>query len=529
MEEEWTVDANEALKLLLVRPTESGIERIESFSPKFTYAIFGEDERIFGYKGLKINLLYDARDLRPSISVTSSKKFNAVGEVEAVNIKETMKEFLPPVVFQSRQDYHTALKGISNQWSPPGTLVKTIEKNGETYEVWQGTMADAAVKRMLRRIQVMVLLYIEGGSYIGLKEDGTDQTDAELAKWSVFFIYKKSVSGAPDKHEYTFQGFSTVYDFWMYQLPSPPPSPGRPKTPIQPRVDDDWELPAGVMPLKEMPRRARISQFLILPPYQGKGIGALLYSTIFELHMSSPSTKELTVEDPNEDFDLLRDLCDMKYLRANVPEFAALEVNTSVAVPQKGGILQNGTEISSSGPAGSSSSSAPGGIVDIDGLERLRTKAKIAPRQFWRLVEMHLMSKLPASVRPRADSSTSELETAKGTGTGTATASRADLHAYTLWRLLLKQRLYRRNVTLLAEFETTERILKLNETVDNVEWEYARILERLEGTAGTGSGSSKGAAATANGKRKAPGDEAGGEGGAEGEAPSSKKVRIADD
>ena len=45
--------------------------------------------------------------------------------------------------------------------------------------------------------------------------------------------------------------------------------------------------------------------------------------------------------------------------------------------------------------------------------------------------------------------------------------------------MLLKQRLYRRNATLLGELEITERILKLNETVENVEWEYANILERL--------------------------------------------------
>lgn len=90
-----TANANEALTISLVRPSASATEKLASFNPKFTYPIFGEDERIFGYKGLKINLQYDARNLRPHLSVSSIKKFNAVSEVEAVNVKEVMKEFLP--------------------------------------------------------------------------------------------------------------------------------------------------------------------------------------------------------------------------------------------------------------------------------------------------------------------------------------------------------------------------------------------------------------------------------------------------
>ena len=76
-------------------PSASSIEKVASFKPKFTYPIFGEEERIFGYKGLKVNIQYDARNLRPQLSVSSSKKFNSVGEVEAVDVKEVLKEFLP--------------------------------------------------------------------------------------------------------------------------------------------------------------------------------------------------------------------------------------------------------------------------------------------------------------------------------------------------------------------------------------------------------------------------------------------------
>ncbi|KAI0443856.1 histone acetyltransferase type B catalytic subunit [Xylaria telfairii] len=493
MEDEWTANANEALTISLVKPADSAIEKIISFNPKFTYPIFGEDERIFGYKGLKINLQYDARNLRPHCSVSSSKKFNAVGEVEAVNVREVMKEFLPGVAFQTRSEYETALRDVSDTWAPPGILVKTAEKGGETYEIWRGSLADPAVKQLIRRSQIMALLFIEGGSYIGLEADGKDDPQYSLERWSVFLVYKKQVGpGATGKQEYIFQGFSTVYDFWMYEPPFVS-NAREENAPIQPKVDHSWELPQG--DFAKFARRARISQFIVLPPYQGKGVGALLYDTIFDLYMVDAATKEITVEDPNEDFDFLRDICDLKYLRKNVPEFAALKVNTNTSIPDKGGFLHHNTQISLDNSAGSSTD----GIVDITKLEKMRIKSKIAPRQFWRLVEMHLMSTLPASVRPQADAESMK-----------PPAPKADQKVYTLWRLLLKQRLYRRNVLILGELEITERIIKLNETVNNVEWEYARILERLEPKT-----------TTANGKRKLDGQ-------ADEDMPSSKKARVSD-
>ncbi|KAI1100391.1 acyl-CoA N-acyltransferase [Jackrogersella minutella] len=492
MEDEWTVDANEAITVSLVHPAPPGTEAVERFKPKFTYPIYGENERIFGYKGLKINLRFDARDLRPNLSVSSSRKFTSIGEVEALDIKNTMMEFLPGVAFQSKKDYDRAVNGLPDTWTPPGTLIKTIEKDGDTYEIWHGTLAEPATHQLMKRIQIAVLFYIEGGSFI-VNLEGDDEPESALARWSVFWVYKINPKGG-NKLNYTFQGFATTYKFWSFQPPTPPASPGTQM------VDDSWELPEEDLQY-ELTHRVRISQFLILPPFQGKGLGSMLYNTIFEIAMKTPMTKEVTVEDPNEDFDLLRDLCDIKYLRSNVPEFAQLKVNNTIPIPMKGGLLYHSTHIAPDGV----SLKTNGAIVDIEQLEKLRIKNKIAPRQFWRLVEMHLMSKLPASVRPRSDPETEK-----------PTASESEKHAYTLWRLLLKQRLYRRNVSILGEFEITERIIRLNETLDNVEWEYARILDHLEPKPAVGDTS-----ISAIGKRRLDED-------VDMDSPASKKARVSD-
>ncbi|KAI1781431.1 histone acetyl transferase HAT1-like protein [Hypoxylon cercidicola] len=496
MEDDWTVSANDALTISFVRPGKSSkLEPITSFNPRFTYAIFGDKELVFGYKGLKINLKYDARDLRPNLTVSYTRKFTAVGDVEALDIREKLKEFLPSVAFQSKHDYEQAAKDLPKTWVPPGHLLRTFVKNGETYEIWHGTLNDPAVKQLLQRVQIVALFFIEGATYTGEDSEGNVEPDYCLARWSVFFVYKKEVKQdvSPDP-QYTFQGYSTVYNFWVFQASA---LQGDLKTVLS---GDSQKFDR--LPLEVSSHRMRISQFLILPPFQGKGIGSLLYNTIFEIGMKTQSAMEFAVEDPNEDFDLLRDLCDLKYLRKNVPEFVNLEVNTEVTVPKKGGILHNDTRVTPHREPSGSAVSSSKGIVDLEKLELLRRKTKIAPRQFWRLVEMHLMSKLPESVRPRLDDAEKP------------EASQADKHAYTLWRLVLKQRVYRRNVSQLGEFEVTERILKLNETVANIEWEYAVILGRLESKPPIADNS-----ATNDGKRKLNGVD-------DVDMPSSKKART---
>lgn len=88
-------NANEALTVSLVTPANGQLKTISSFHPKFTYPIFGEEEQIFGYQGLKINLRYNASDMRPQLSTSYGKKFKAIGETEPADIEEMMKDFLP--------------------------------------------------------------------------------------------------------------------------------------------------------------------------------------------------------------------------------------------------------------------------------------------------------------------------------------------------------------------------------------------------------------------------------------------------
>ena len=70
-------------------------------------------------------------------------------------------------------------------------------------------------------------------------------------------------------------------------------------------------------------KRPRIAQFLVLPPFQRRGLGAQLLRSIYRYYQTSPSVVDITVEDPSDDFMLLRfyvDSCLCRKLDSFSPE-----------------------------------------------------------------------------------------------------------------------------------------------------------------------------------------------------------------
>jgi histone acetyltransferase 1 len=364
-------------------------------------------------------------------------------------------------------------------YQPPGELWQTHEAGGETYEIWKGSLADLAVQQVVKRIQVLVPFFIEGGTFIELREP-----EWSLGRWTVFFLYHKKIQTDPKGSPYTFMGYSTTYRYFYFTpLPSPPSSTEKKERICHP-ANLDFQLPLPEVSLSDLRSRSRISQFVILPPFQKGGNGSRLYNSIFDFYLKDSNTVEITVEDPNESFDDMRDLNDLVRLR-KIAEFAALRVNADIDIRVKGPV--------------------PRDIVSIVELDNIRLRLKIAPRQFARLVEMQLLSLIPINIRQSL---------VLGQPTGAAPDLKAKQHEYRLWQLYTKQRLYRRNKDALIQLERAERIDKLEAALGAVEADYDRLLSILEERA-----NSKG---SQNGKRASPDDEA-----VEDEEPATKRVKVA--
>ena len=257
---------------------------------------------------------------------------------------------------------------------------------------------------------------------------------------------KLAVKPTPISSAYSFIGYSTAYRYYFYDQDRPQTlEPTAPKAYVK-QARFDFTFPSQTAP--QYHSRERISQFLILPPYQNQGHGSRFYSTLVESFLADPSIKEITVEDPNEAFDDLRDYCDIKRLRGN-GTFDRININSDVPIPQSGRL-----------PTSS--------IIDKALLQQLRLRNKIAPRQFDRLVEMQLLSLIPEKNRG-----------AYRLNLNWKHSTTADKE-YDLWRLLVKQRLYKFNRQALAQLDLPERIDKLEEVFQGVEGDYVRLLRGLE-------------------------------------------------
>lgn len=91
-----TTKANDVFTISLVAKSEQGPPKtIDSFQPKWTYPIY-EEEEIYGYRGVKISLRFNAADMRPHFSYTKGKEVPAgVADKEPTEIKESIEGFLP--------------------------------------------------------------------------------------------------------------------------------------------------------------------------------------------------------------------------------------------------------------------------------------------------------------------------------------------------------------------------------------------------------------------------------------------------
>ena len=422
------------VKLSLVRSTDSGLETIQELSPTFTYPIFGEAERIFGYKGLSIDISYAEHDGSPHVDISYDKKFSKIGSTEASNLNKTLKQFLPASAFE--REYGDGLKSSSKDWKPPGELVREYSKKGRNYEIWAGSLLDPAINQLVDNIQSLILFYVEAGSQLNLKE-----VSWSLDRWRIYFTFEKVTSPAPGASAYSFIGYCTTYRFWRFPFLKRA-SKG---TLLTDMSKQDYST-------KQLESRMRISQFLLLPPYQAKGHGSQLYQAVYNEVISDETLSELTVEDPSEEFDQLRDSCDWKVLE---PQFRDAKIVIDADKPRNSKRIQYVPTAH---------------LIPTQKLKEIRMKNKIAPRQFGRLLELYLLSLIPFSHRSAGGVNMTKIKIQKHTNKDNADRK------YYWFRILMKQRIYRQNRETLRDADADEKYSAIENTANGQEDELEGLL-----------------------------------------------------
>ncbi|KAL9053368.1 MAG: hypothetical protein Q9162_004809 [Coniocarpon cinnabarinum] len=450
---EFICNSNDAVVITLKQPADE-TKNVE-FKPEFTYSVFGNEEIIVGYKNLQIDLSFAADTLQAGVAIAHTDQIQSVGDTKADVIEERLKDYLPTISFgDDKNGEKPAPLQHPDPFVPPGKVVHSYDVNGRKFGVWEVNLTDPRAKQILRQMQIFVHFFIEGGTFIEL-----DDPDWTIERWTIYFLY------AHDRHPhdpsrtiYTFAGYSTAYRLFHLDLSRQssylltPPSSQHSDSEPSPIA----KLPEPLIQLQsQLPSRYRVSQFIILPPYQKTSHGSHLYSAMLARAIADPTILELTVEDPNERFDDLRDTNDLLHLRATIPAFNKLRVNPDVSVP-------------SDRTARAHAPLPKSDLLDQELVNCIKRSSRLCDRQLGRLVEMQTLHNIPVSHRNSKRITRKEK------------ASDKNDRAYYWWRMLVKQRLTKHNSDALQQMQIEERVEKLEETLESVVVGYQKCLERCD-------------------------------------------------
>ncbi|KAK4699802.1 histone acetyltransferase 1, partial [Phenoliferia sp. Uapishka_3] len=219
---------------------------VSSFSPAFVYPIFGQEETIFGYRSLSIRYLFASGSLNQYLAISYEAKFPETGDVKADDPEQILYEFIPPSYKKVIGDFMDVVEKDAREFRPCGSRIgayrirneddeerrskakgkgkgkamkapslperawEVVEEGQETeeeevvYEAYSANWDTPGFKEYHRRMQIFVLLFIEGATYI--EEDDS--------RWEFLTLFERRKRGT--SYSYHFIGFTSFYSFFCW-------------------------------------------------------------------------------------------------------------------------------------------------------------------------------------------------------------------------------------------------------------------------------------------------------------------------
>ncbi len=250
-----------------------------TFEPEFTHQVFRDDETIYGYsEDLRVEVMCLPNVYERYVDVSYSEKVRSSLN-PADDIRANLNGWFPEEGTMATKEAFMKRAKETSEMEIPGNGGKVIaEWDGEgeeselKYSIRQYEFKDSertTVGRWHDNVEPFVAFYIDAASKI-------DKNDGRWL-WFVLIAQRKD-----NLKRWATCGFTTVYQFYAH--------------PFQ--------------------RRLRISQVLVLPPYQRKGFGAKLldavraYARMQDEAGEGKEVADITVEDPTDQLQRLRDVRD---------------------------------------------------------------------------------------------------------------------------------------------------------------------------------------------------------------------------
>ncbi|MFH4973992.1 hypothetical protein AB6A40_000701 [Gnathostoma spinigerum] len=241
------------------------------FTPQFVHQHFGENETIFGYKGLDITLYYTDASMYIYTEIKFDTQIKKSEDVEADDIVEKLRAQLPScqidMMTTSRDKFRYYLER-QKTFKPFGELLAKFTTNGKELQMWKMLGSSKDFDNYLARVQTLALWYIDAANY----------TDNDDPRWMHYFLYEATKSTEDGNYRYKLAGYCSIVNFYCY--------------------------PEKIRP--------RIAQIMLLPPYRRVGNGPKFLDAIYNDIVPMPNVKDITVEDPADEFIHLRDFLDCR-------------------------------------------------------------------------------------------------------------------------------------------------------------------------------------------------------------------------
>lgn len=298
----FVCDANDAVSFRLVR-TAADMATAEPFEPEFTHQVFREDETIFGYRELRIDIFQSAHLFKTYVKVRFAEKVKSTLN-PADDVIEALRAHFGEEMITDEKTFLETLEADKDARVPAGggevvAVSEAADAGNEKKAVdviRAFRLSDAAVYPWHARFEPLILFFIDGASAVDSEDDNWTLLCATRHVYETDAERDAIVSGASDgTHGWSTAAFATIYEFFQY-------------------------------PDK---KRARLSQIVVAPPFQRQGLGSALLSATRAL-ASKRGFVDVTVEDPTPQLRRLRDVSDVRALWSR-PSVAAAVRAAAVA------------------------------------------------------------------------------------------------------------------------------------------------------------------------------------------------------
>ncbi|KAK9274736.1 hypothetical protein L1049_021987 [Liquidambar formosana] len=273
------VEPKECMKIFLVSSKdEVGASDGFCIDPIDLNQFFDDDGKIYGYQGLKITIWVSSISFHAYADITYQSTSD--GGKGITDLKSALQRIFAETLVEKKDDF---LQTFSSEIH----YIRSVVTNGEIlqHKASNGHSNDSVGHLEAETSNVEALRMVAGNMPAGLfysrlvplvllLVDGSSPIDITDSKWEIYLLVEKKTDQQGES-QYRLLGFTTVYRFYHYPDTS----------------------------------RLRLSQILVLPPYQHKGYGRYLLELLNNVAISE-NVYDVTVEEPLEYFQHVRTCID---------------------------------------------------------------------------------------------------------------------------------------------------------------------------------------------------------------------------